>query len=77
MVFLRLILRGTLQGTERPHNSFRTSLKKLRIHSTLRYPYSYLRYIYEKIPLAATLEDYEAMLPWNIDPMLIGHLGED
>ncbi|BCO08952.1 transposase [Desulfolithobacter dissulfuricans] len=41
-------------------------------------PYSYLRYIFEKIPLAATLEDCEAMLPWNIDPrQLIGQLGGD
>ena len=28
-------------------------------------PYSYLRYIFEKLPLAATLEDYEALLLWN------------
>jgi len=30
-------------------------------------PYAYLRYIFEKLPLAVTLEDYEALLPWNID----------
>ncbi len=29
-------------------------------------PYAYLRYIFEKLPLAATLEDYESLLPWNI-----------
>ena len=29
-------------------------------------PYAYLRYIFEKLPVAETLEDYEAMLPWNI-----------
>ena len=28
-------------------------------------PYSYLRYIFEKLPTAATLEDFEALLPWN------------
>ena len=29
-------------------------------------PYTYLRYIFEKLPVAVTLEDYEALLPWNI-----------
>ena len=29
-------------------------------------PCAYLRYIFEKLPVAETLEDYEAMLPWNI-----------
>lgn len=28
--------------------------------------YSYLRYMFEKLPLAKTLEDYEALLPWNL-----------
>ncbi len=31
-------------------------------------PYAYLRYIFEKLPVAATLEDYEALLPWNLTP---------
>jgi len=30
-------------------------------------PYAYLRHVFEKIPLATTLEDYEALLPWNVD----------
>jgi len=29
-------------------------------------PYSYLRLIFEKLPTASTLQDYEALLPWNI-----------
>jgi transposase len=29
-------------------------------------PYAYLRYIFEKLPVAVTLEDYKALLPWNI-----------
>jgi transposase len=29
-------------------------------------PYAYLRYIFEKLPVAATLEDYEALLPWHV-----------
>ena len=29
-------------------------------------PYAYLRYIFEKLPLAVTLKDIEALLPWNI-----------
>ena len=31
-------------------------------------PYAYLRYIFEKLPLAETLADYTALLPWNITP---------
>jgi len=31
-----------------------------------REPWAYLRYIFERLPLAATLEDYEALLPWNV-----------
>ena len=30
-------------------------------------PYSYLRHIFDKLPLAENLEDYEALLPWNLD----------
>lgn len=29
-------------------------------------PYAYLRYIFGKLPLATTLEDYEDLLPWNV-----------
>jgi transposase len=29
-------------------------------------PYAYLRYIFDKLPVAVTLEDYEALLPWNV-----------
>ena len=28
-------------------------------------PSNYLRYIFEKLPLAKTLADYEELLPWN------------
>ncbi len=37
-------------------------------------PYSYFRYIFEKLPLAETLEDLEALLPWNLDrdKLLVG-----
>jgi transposase len=31
-------------------------------------PYSYLRYIFAKLPYATTLSEYEALLPWNVDP---------
>jgi len=30
-------------------------------------PYSYLRYIFEELPTATTLEDVEALLPWRLD----------
>ncbi len=29
-------------------------------------PYAYLRHIFDKLPLASSLEDYEALLPWNL-----------
>ena len=29
-------------------------------------PYAYLRHIFGKLPLASCLEDYEALLPWNV-----------
>ena len=31
-------------------------------------PYSYLRHIFEKLPYASTLEEYDALLPWNLNP---------
>ena len=31
-------------------------------------PYAYLRFIFEKLPTAASLQDYEALLPWNLTP---------
>ena len=35
-------------------------------------PYAYLRYIFEKIPSARTLEELEALLPWNLSPERLG-----
>ncbi len=29
-------------------------------------PYAYLRYIFGLLPVASTLQDYEALLPWNV-----------
>jgi transposase len=29
-------------------------------------PYAYLRYIFDRLPVASSLADYEALLPWNI-----------
>jgi hypothetical protein len=31
-------------------------------------PYAYLRYIFTKLPMASSLEDYEALLPWDVSP---------
>jgi len=31
-------------------------------------PYAYLKHIFKELPLAASLEDYEALLPWNLNP---------
>ena len=30
-------------------------------------PHAYLTHIYERLPLATTVEDIEALLPWNVD----------
>jgi len=35
-------------------------------------PYAYLRYVFEQIPMASTLEDYEMLLPWNMTAKQIG-----
>ena len=31
-------------------------------------PYAYPKHIFKELPKAAGLEDYEALLPWNLDP---------
>lgn len=30
-------------------------------------PYSYLRHVFQHLPMVTTLEGYEALLPWNLD----------
>lgn len=30
-------------------------------------PYLYLRYVFQKIPTAKTVADYQALLPYNLD----------
>ena len=32
-------------------------------------PYAYLRHILERLPAASSVEDYEALLPWNCSPV--------
>lgn len=34
-------------------------------------PYKYLRYLFEKLPLAKTVEDYKKLLPNNITRELL------
>lgn len=31
-------------------------------------PYAYLKHIFKELPLAASVEDFEALLPWNLNP---------
>ncbi|PTU80092.1 hypothetical protein DBO86_04635, partial [Pseudomonas indoloxydans] len=31
-------------------------------------PYAWLRHILERLPTASSIEDYEALLPWNCSP---------
>jgi transposase len=33
-------------------------------------PYAYLNYIFENLPATDTLEALEALLPWNVKPLL-------
>jgi len=30
-------------------------------------PFAYIRYIFTKLPLAKTAEDYKALLPWHLN----------
>ena len=32
--------------------------------------FEYLRYIFEQLPTATTEDDFEALLPWNVKPIL-------
>ena len=31
-------------------------------------PYAYLNYVFKELPRANTIEEFEALLPWNVDP---------
>ena len=35
-------------------------------------PYAYLNYLFEHLPAANTVEQVEALLPWNLKAMLDG-----
>jgi len=35
--------------------------------------YAYLRYLFEELPKASTAEALEALLPWNVKPVLQVH----
>jgi transposase len=39
-------------------------------------PYAYLRHVFELLPLAQSLEDYEALLPWNLSMEKMGWPGK-
>jgi hypothetical protein len=32
-------------------------------------PYAWLRHALERLPMASSVEDYEALLPWNCSPV--------
>ena len=34
-------------------------------------PYHYLRHVFKELPKATTLEHIEALLPWNLDPVIL------
>ena len=33
-------------------------------------PYTWQRHVLERLPHASTVEDYEALLPWNCSPVM-------
>ena len=33
-------------------------------------PYAYLNYLFEHLPAATTVEQFEALLPWNLKAVL-------
>ena len=33
-------------------------------------PYAYLRWLFRRLPLAQTVDDYDALLPWKMSPEL-------
>jgi hypothetical protein len=37
-----------------------------------RRPFKYLSYVFEHPPSAATVEAIEALLPWNLKPVVVG-----
>jgi transposase len=55
---------GTPEGAEA--SALLYSLIETAKANTLE-PYAYLRHIFDRLPTASSLEDYEALLPWNIN----------
>ncbi len=55
---------GTQEGAEASALLYSCLIETTKANK--REPYTFLRYIYEKLPLASSIEDYEALLPWNI-----------
>jgi hypothetical protein len=40
-------------------------------------PYTYLRHIFKELPAASSAGDYEALLPWNLDPKTLQPAPQD
>ena len=40
-------------------------------------PYAYLKYIFKELPLATTIQEYEALLPWNLDVESVRKMSRD
>jgi len=38
--------------------------------NVIKEPYAWLRHALERLPMASSDEDYEALLPWNCSPVL-------
>ena len=55
---------GTVQGAEASASLY-SLIETARANNCE--PYCYLRHVFTCLPLANTLADYEALLPWNVD----------
>lgn len=67
-------LKAWLDKTQ-PQVTAQNALGKAQLYSLIetakangREPYTWLRYILERLPAANSIEDFEALLPWNCPP---------
>lgn len=54
---------------------FYSLIETCRLHG--HEPYAYLKHIFKELPLAKTVEDYEALLPWGLDADTLRKVSRD
>jgi len=62
---------GKIYAAERQIKDLREEREKSG--TVLLEPHAYLRYLFEELPKASTAEALEALLPWNVKPVLRTH----